>query len=428
MNLATPKRHATAIQGKATWYSYYAGFSPAFVVDALKAMALPPKSRIIDPWNGSGTTTQVADESGFIGVGYDINPVMVMVAKARLLPSAVRPSHDSICQAILDLTRADLDYVDDKEPLCLWLQPSAAQFVRKIEVAIQKLTVSSEHYTPIRTLTTFSGISSLAAFFYVALFRVVREIVSRFGTSNPTWLKIPSKRERLRPDKVSIEKLFRAHVAAMATAQWGASEERQPSAPPPSTDSIIDLANSTSLPEADDSVSAVVCSPPYCTRIDYAVATRIELAVLGFWDLRSLREKMIGTAVIAKSTPERSAEWGPTCNSFLDQMTAHSSKASKSYYLKNHLQYFDSLHRSVVELDRVLRSSGQAIMVVQDSFYKDIRNDLPQIAVEMGKSVGWSLVARADFSSIRNMGQVNPSAKSYRQKTPAVESALRFQK
>ena len=70
MPLITPKRYTTTAQGKATWYSYYAGFSPDFVRNALDVMALPSKSRVLDPWNGSGTTTEIADETGYTAVGY----------------------------------------------------------------------------------------------------------------------------------------------------------------------------------------------------------------------------------------------------------------------------------------------------------------------------------------------------------------------
>jgi DNA modification methylase len=423
---STPKREASANQGRASWYSYYAGFSPQFVRDALSTMKLAPGSRVIDPWNGSGTTTEIAEESGFIGLGYDINPVMVLVAKARLLSSAVKPSHDSLCESILDLAN-DLVVAEKEEPLTSWFQDKSAQHVRQIEVSIQKVLVNAENYHPICKMQSLSSISSLAAFFYVALFRVVRELADRFVASNPTWLKVSSKKSRLRPARATVEGLFRKHVAAMADAQW--TDDKSELAPYKLREtSSIDIGSSVAIPEESQSVDGVISSPPYCTRIDYAIATRVELAVLGFGSIRSLREKMIGTAVITGQKLDQIDAWGRTCNAFLRQMANHRSKASKSYYLKNHLQYFDSLYRSVVELDRVLCPSGQSVLVVQDSFYKDLHNDLPQIAQEMGESVGWRLVDRFNFASNRNMGQVNPNSRLYRDKTPATESVLMFRR
>ncbi len=367
MSFSSPKRNSSAARGKAAWYSYYAGFSPKFVENTLEALALPAKSRLLDPWNGSGTTTEVANENGFVGVGYDINPAMVLVAKARLLTATIRPSHKSLCANILNAAKILSVELASDDPLRLWFQPSSASYLRKIEVAIQRLLVPSDCYSTISSLSDLLTISSLAAFFYVALFRVVRQLASRFGASNPTWMKVPEWRERARPSNPNIACTFRDNVAQMAAALGGPTTEIQGGQPSPQSRTLVEVGNSVALPENSGTAAAAICSPPYCTRIDYAIATRIELAVLGFRNLRPLREKMIGSAVIKEVAPDKSeATWGITCNAFLNQLAAHRSKASHSYYLTNHLQYFDSLYRSIGELDRVLQPMGECVMVVQE--------------------------------------------------------------
>ena len=40
---------------------------------------------MLDPWNGSGTTTYAAAQLGHSSIWLDLNPVMVIVARARLL-------------------------------------------------------------------------------------------------------------------------------------------------------------------------------------------------------------------------------------------------------------------------------------------------------------------------------------------------------
>ena len=37
---------------------------------------------ILDPWNGSGTTTYAASQLGYTSRGLDLNPVMNIVARA----------------------------------------------------------------------------------------------------------------------------------------------------------------------------------------------------------------------------------------------------------------------------------------------------------------------------------------------------------
>jgi hypothetical protein len=263
----TPKRYSSTPQGKATWYSYYAGFSPAFVKAALTALDLPAKAKIIDPWNGSGTTSEIADELGFAAVGYDINPVMVMVAKARLLPSTIRPSHDSLCEDIVQkATKFDGSFEED-DPLLDWFTPGSARVLRNIERSIQHLLVSKNAYTYVADLSDLSQISGLAAFFYVALFRVVRQLAHPFAASNPTWHKVPGRQSRVRPSSDTLFALFRENVSAMALAQWGELTEPKMIADASRSRSAVRLGDSTRLPDVNGSYAAAICSPPYCTRI-----------------------------------------------------------------------------------------------------------------------------------------------------------------
>jgi len=74
--IGNPKRNKSSKVGSAAWYEYYAGFAPDFV-DAVLDLAVVPKKCLIDPWNGSGTSTTVALSKGFDVFGFDINPATV---------------------------------------------------------------------------------------------------------------------------------------------------------------------------------------------------------------------------------------------------------------------------------------------------------------------------------------------------------------
>jgi hypothetical protein len=194
---------------------------------------------------------------------------------------------------------------------------------------------------------------------------------------------------------------------------------------------VIDRASSLRIPLSSGSVDAVISSPPYCTRIDYVRATLPELAVIGYPNgdsIRQLREKMIGTPTIDKNQNYDSHAWGKTCSHFLSAVKRHPSKASSTYYLKYYRQYFASVFASVREIDRVLKRSGRCVLVVQDSYYKDVRIDLHRIFIEMAKGLGWSLKQKVDFHVKQTLAGVNPEVKPYRQTFQATESALVFSK
>jgi hypothetical protein len=265
------------------------------------------------------------------------------------------------------------------------------------------------------------------AFFYTILFRTVRALLTDFSASNPTWIKKPKTIDhRINPGKGVIDNRFKEEAGTMIChlrAESALVNKLRAAS--------IDVASSDSLPLPDRSVDFVLTSPPYCTRIDYAVATAPELAVLGYSKdvvSETLRRKLIGTSTVKSKVSPPDENWGPTCLRFLKQMASHESKASKTYYYKNHVQYFQAIHESISEIHRCLKRGGAAIIVVQDSYYKELHNNLPQIFIEMSLINRLKLKRRVDFPFSRTMARLHPGIKTYRKEYGGVESVLCFTK
>ncbi len=416
---------------KSSWYDYYVGYSPDFVQDVLTYFDLNNDAVILDPWNGSGTTTQVAEDAGYFAIGYDINPVMVIVAKARGLDPGIFASLSSLCN---DLLKKAVSYQSplhlNDEPLETWLTHESAAFVRNIERAIQQLLVGGQEYHLLYCEQSLDLISTLAAFFYTALFRTLRKSLAPFWSTNPTWIVTPQKEQRLDLSLMQIHSLFKEEVSDMAQVLDGLSSKETRLLNNLGR-SRLNIATSISLPLPDNSVDAVISSPPYCTRIDYAIATKPELAILGCGteeDLRVLRERMIGSPIITKQTPDKQTAWGKSCLTFLEEVYNHSSKASSTYYYKNYLQYFNLIFRSFEEINRTLADGKHCVLVAQNSYYKDILLDLPAIFIGMGDSIGWKLSSRSDFDVKHSMAHTNHRAKKYRNSAKVTESVLLFSK
>ena len=84
------------------------------------------------------------------------------------------------------------------------------------------------------------------------------------------------------------------------------------------------------------------------------------------------------------------------------------------------------IYRSFIEISRTLITSGKCVIVVQDSYNKDIHNDLPKIFCEMADSLGWITFDRLDFNIKRTMANRNQRAKKYRSSSNATEDRLRI--
>jgi hypothetical protein len=199
---------------------------------------------------------------------------------------------------------------------------------------------------------------------------------------------------------------------------------------PKAGDCKISLFDTTLMKLGDESIDFVLTSPPYCTRIDYTAATRIELAVLGpllSTGVRVLGSRMIGSTQVPSEPIEVDEKWGGTCVRFLEALKSHPSKASGGYYYRTHLDYFDKMSRSIKRLASALKPERHAILVVQDSYYKDLHNDLPEIISEIGVAHGLSLKQRKVFH-LRSMSDINPGRRSYTRPSGATESVLCFAK
>src|SRR5579863_10279616 len=85
--MRSPKRKAPAGHSRSSLFRYYAGYSDGFVEDTLAHLKLERGAILLDPWLGGGTTSDLALSNGCRFRGYDINPAMVIVARARTLPT-----------------------------------------------------------------------------------------------------------------------------------------------------------------------------------------------------------------------------------------------------------------------------------------------------------------------------------------------------
>ena len=159
-------------------YRYYPGFSRAFVRDILEEW--PKGDIILDPWNGSGTTTTVASELGHRSVGIDLNPAMVVIARAALL------SADDVAElhrkaGKLKRLTSGTGTVERDDPLLEWLDWDSVARVRSF--------LSTFVGTNRLRCSDVMDLGATTAFWLTAVIQMVREATTGWRTSNPTWIK-----------------------------------------------------------------------------------------------------------------------------------------------------------------------------------------------------------------------------------------------
>lgn len=416
----SPKRPSRGAPTEA-WYSYYAGYADGFVREIVDTLDFRD-GLLLDPWNGAGTTTSVATAAHKRSVGIDLNPAAVVIARARLLMTDVHGSVDSLTSEVIASAARLSEELDDDDPLLNWFDRSTSTHLRALERSIYRLLVSSDDEQRLLNPSTMGHVSSLAALFYLGLFRTIRPLLERFIGSNPTWIKRNvDAAELLEVPQAVIAQNYREAMQALKEAATRAHNTRRDPCP-----WEVRLGESWNTGLAADSVDAVITSPPYCTRIDYVIATLPELAALGARkdEIAALRATMIGTPVVRGANADEPLP-GKKLPAFIKAVDEHDSYAARSYYLKFYRSYFAGMERSFEELARVTKPGAWLVFVAQDSWFKQLHVPVPELLAEMGERRGWR-VDRRDHPVVWNRAGMHPHGRTYRSSTRATESVLVF--
>lgn len=401
--IVNPKPAKSDGTGRSCWYRFYAMFSERFAEEVLATASLRSGAVVLDPWLGVGTTTAVATRNGMRSVGVDINPAMIAIAYGRC--ASKEAAFEAVAEVEKASNRLKPAAIPKDDPLIEWFGPSAAGTLREWHQLI--LTRFPETVSP-----------EQAGFLHTALFEAAWQLAEPYRSKNPTWVKKPPTKGRV--DR-SVGEVTQAviELAKKKVADCG---------PPGSIPPRIVLGTSTRLDLPASHVDFVLTSPPYCTRIDYAVSTRIELAVLGYSDaaVGDLRDATMGTSTIRRGEAKAQQAWGRTCNDLLAAILHHPSKSSANYYYKTFVQYFADLYSSLGEINRCVKPGAGIVIVVQDSHYKGIPVNLPGIVTEMAASLRWGQIRRDDYEVSQTMRRVNTRSRQYRSDATSVESLLWF--
>ena len=410
---------------KRDWYPYYAGFTERFA-EAVLSKHLADSISVLDPWNGSGTTTLVCARHGISSTGLDVNPALTVIARARLTP---RSRHDSLLKLGNKLLTAarDLDaQVKPDDPLGRWMTRDAIRSVRAVQNAIHLL--AGTETVPPKPGSVASMVDNLpvpVCFFYSALFATVRDLLSEFRPTNPMWLKYPQANDnktgapwhdlatRFAESVIFLQQRLKldhdGDHARLATFQ-------------------TTTANSIGSPAGH--FGGALTSPPYATRVDYVMGTLPELAVLEVspQSLCELRKATTGSPVVAgaRAGGDGRPILSDCARRLLVDISNHKSKGSRRYYLPWMYNYMVGLQEGLSELSRTVHREAPICIVVQDSFYKELRVPLQRVVIETLGQSGRSIVDRHDFEVRTLRSRMNPRSSRHLTTRTNTESLLVF--
>ncbi len=317
------------------WFYFKEGFSRDLVEYFIRRFKLNRDDWVLDPFNGVGTTPLTCKEVGVNSIGVEISPLFKMISEAKISEydvETLKTLHEEIWSV---RKKVDLSGI---HPLLKKAFPKHSLIdILRVREAIEE--VSEARYR---------------RFFYTALLSAANK--ASFAVKDGSKVKIDHSR-RIPPFKTIYPRTVKQMISDVEESSLTDAE----------THIYQGDARRLTMVE-EDSIDAVITSPPYLNKIEYTTLYEIEYLILyGDTNVNPIRS-YIGLSFSREDVIRLGEKWGDL---------PPGAKA-----------YFNDMYRVLSEIHRVLRRGGRAAIVVGQGIYPDrvIPSDriLAETALKLG--------------------------------------------
>lgn len=349
---------------------------------------------VLDPMIGSGTTMVEAYFSNRKGIGFDIDPLAIKIAKAK---TKSLNKKEIINTGLKIYNNAKIDYYDNRDKLLKLLdehfEPKTKEFLDYWFLEETQLELISLWYQ-----IDNIQIEELKNFFEVVFSSIIItksggvSLALDLGHTRPHKVKaildsnenvicgdkdfdISKKRYNSKYIKSSFEEFRKRLNQNIRTISSINGKKYQPD---------ISFGDSQKLLLDNETIDLIVTSPPYASNaIDYMRAHKFSLVWFGYKieELTKKRNEYIGSEATVNYSFEDLPEYT------LNKITKVSSvDSNRGKVLK---RYFSEMKKSLQEMYRVLKPGKVAIVVVGSSIMKGIDTETHICLSEIGKEIGF---------------------------------------
>ncbi len=385
------------------WYRFVLSFPPHLVRHYLKLFQLNRNHTVLDPFCGTGTTLVECKKMGIASIGIERNPMAHFASQVKLSwdvdPGALLDHAQSI--AALASQKLAVDGISDTEDLPLFSSGSKLTTrLRTLPSEVLKLLLK-DSISPLplhKTLVLLESIQALKdeRFIQHELLVLAKAIV--FGVSNLCFgpevgvgaVKLDAPVIHIWLDGI------RAVVNDLRELRHKASQAAR-----------VYCADARCLNEIlkENSIDAVITSPPYPNEKDYTRTTRLESVLLGFIrskeDLRLVKQGLVrsNTRGIYKEDSDDAlvAQHGEIQRiaDAIEKKRIELGKTSgfERQYARVTKLYFGGMVRHLSELRLLLRPGTRLAYVVGDqASYLRVMIRTGQLLADIAGSLGYQVV------------------------------------
>lgn len=316
------------------WFVFPHSYSPALVRHLLEEMSVADGTTVLDPFCGAGTTLLEASLAGMRPVGVDLLPLATLVARAKLS----RPAPGALQGASRRAVAAAHAALDREPPSSLLRRALSARACGRLMAALES-----------------AGSDPAGRCVKVAVAAAVRSLSTLVADGG--WL-----RSREPAIDGSLAHKVLANLLARMQEDVEAIEGRRPGR--------VLKADARALPLPDESVQAVITSPPYPNRHDYTRVFGVELDLLfGLGEsVKALRYRAMRSHPEAQPPARRPSVF--STSGALSEVVTRVAEDHDDPRIARMLEgYFEDSFAVLLELRRVLSPGGRAALVVGNARY-----------------------------------------------------------
>ncbi len=344
------------------YHRYPAKFIPQLAAKLIEEYA-DEGDLVVDPFSGCGTTLIESKLAKRPAVGVDVNPVAVLISRAKIQPIVPLLLEDefSLLRSKLELYDKGTELnVPKHERIDYWFKPD-----EKRELAYIFNEISNHKNTQVKN------------FFYCAFSNILKNCSIWLQKSNKPTRDFNKKLPN--PSSAFLKQVRMMIKGNNSLYQLLKSRENL------ETTSQIYCEDARNIPVADGAAGLVVTSPPYVTSYEYADLHQLTALWFNFMtDLNSFRKQFIGTTSYEKKPILLNSK---IAESIKEALFKKDKKISEEV-----ATYFSEMNQVFIELKRILKEKGKACIVIGNTRLKGVDILNAEVFSEQMKNIGLNLL------------------------------------
>lgn len=340
------------------YHRYPAKFIPQ-IVSRLADKYTSEGDLIVDPFGGCGTTLVESKVMGRPSVGVDINPVAVLITKAKITsidPAKIENMFLTLKEKLDSYSENTKVKAPDHERIDYWFKPEEKRTLAFIYAEISKLEDQD-----------------IKDFFFCGFSNILKNC--------SIWLQKSNKPTRDFEKKPSdpIQTFFK-QVKMMMKGNarfYELSKEKNYL----EVQSQVYCTDARTIPVKHNSVSLIVTSPPYVTSYEYADLHQLTALWMEYTnDLSDFRKRFIGSSYHSKKDLVLNSSIAESIRNKLSEKDKKTADEVSTY--------FNEMNQVFLEMKRILKKGGRTCIVIGNTSLKGVEILNAEVFAEQLQNLG----------------------------------------